>query len=267
ARRLLGQERGEALAQAFVAEGHEERRKQGDAELFGALLHGANHQRVARCKREHLPLEVLISQRLEHVAGIACSGGQSEDHKVRRSRVERCAELGSLDAFLDDEAEFAQRLAEEPTNVLLAVSDADKRRGPSSGWLVQCSPPLLVVRSCPRGRVLNREGPSPQCSKSAVVNGKIVAEKRWVIGSNNTKIVFNYRATAACSEGLYFSGICCSSRDQAEAASLGCSSEITGRTGSRQVTVVPWPSRLVMRKLPPCSSISAREMASPSPLP
>ena len=87
--------------------------------------------------------------------------------------------------------------------MLLAIGDVYKRRGPSSGWLVQCSPPLLVVRSCPRGRVLNREGRSPQYSKSAVVNGKIVAEKHWAIGSNNTKIVFSHPASGLFGRALF----------------------------------------------------------------
>ena len=104
---LVRQERGDALAQAFVAEGHEERRQQGDTELFGALLNGADHRRVARSERQHLAFEVLIGKRLKHVAGFDRTGGQPVHHEVGRTRVKRRAELGSLHAFLDDEAELA----------------------------------------------------------------------------------------------------------------------------------------------------------------
>jgi hypothetical protein len=107
--------------------------------------------------------------------------------------------------------------------------------------------------------------PSRNPTRSRCRQRRCVSHKNWRVqgcgGRSIASIDLRRRRQISAS------GICCSSRDQAEAASLGGSSEITGRTGSRQVTVVPWPSRLVMRKLPPCSSISAREMASPSPLP
>ena len=122
-------------------------------------------------------------------AGFGCAGRQPEHHEVGRSGIESRAELGSLDAFLDHEAEFTQRLAEEASNVLLAVGDPYKRRAARVAGSSNASPPLFAW-SGPQRIVLKREGGPLQCSKSATVNGEIVAEKRPVIGSNNTKITW-----------------------------------------------------------------------------
>jgi hypothetical protein len=91
-----------------------------------------NNGRIALGKGEDLAVEVLCRERPQHLAGRDPAGRQPEDNKVRRSCIERCAQLTNLDAFINGEAELAQNLSQELPNVVFAIRDADKRHAPSS---------------------------------------------------------------------------------------------------------------------------------------
>ncbi len=80
-------------------------------------------------KGSTFPREVLDCEGSQHLGGGDAAGRQSENNKVRRSRIERRAQLANLDALIDDEVEMAQGLAEKLANVVLAISDTDKRYG------------------------------------------------------------------------------------------------------------------------------------------
>lgn len=100
-----------------------------------------NDGRIALGKGEDLAVEVLGSERPQHLAGRNPAGRQPEDNKVRRSCIERCAQLTNLDALINGEAEFAQNLSQELPNVVFAIRDADNRHDPSGHLLVHASLP------------------------------------------------------------------------------------------------------------------------------
>jgi hypothetical protein len=190
--------------------------------------------------------------------------------------------------------------------MLFAVGDADKRHDSSRRFLViHCPLPhrrVVAMLQGAKGLEIRKA-----CAQNVDWLANVSVERRdksrpqyLNINSSNFSInLLAWRATPDCStnylsrcalEPDYLSLYCDRCRqaasvqgsasahlaverwmwtktNQALAASLCSSSAIMGRTGSMHVTVVPWPSRLKMRKVPPWSSTRARLMASPSPLP
>jgi hypothetical protein len=128
--RRFRQQYGDAVAQAFVGKGREQRRQYGHAESFSQALDLIYCGRITLGDRQDHAGEIPIR---EHPQGVACrerSGHQPEKNEVWRSCVEGRVQVVLLCALICGEAELLQGLPEELSNVMLSISNADVRHGP-----------------------------------------------------------------------------------------------------------------------------------------
>jgi hypothetical protein len=94
-------------------------------ELLGEFLYGLQRHRIALGERQNAAIEILGSEHFEHLARREGARRQAKHDEIGRPCLERRMQVREFDPLIESKIAFAESLAQELADVMLAVGDAD----------------------------------------------------------------------------------------------------------------------------------------------